>query len=109
MCRNGQRKLAPHLRLTRPSNGDRSLLRLNIDRIDLREIKNDKSIAGAEDQFIAVAHRTSDDARYNIPCSASHSACYVSPYGGLYPCVQFPLPSGNLRQQKFIDIWRYSP
>jgi len=23
--------------------------------------------------------------------------------------VQFPLPSGNLRKQKFLDIWRHSP
>jgi radical SAM protein with 4Fe4S-binding SPASM domain len=45
----------------------------------------------------------------NIPCSAGHSACYVSPYGDVYPCVQFPLPSGNVRKQKFIDIWKYSP
>jgi radical SAM protein with 4Fe4S-binding SPASM domain len=27
----------------------------------------------------------------------------------VYPCVQFPLPSGNVRQQAFIDIWNYSP
>jgi radical SAM protein with 4Fe4S-binding SPASM domain len=26
----------------------------------------------------------------------------------VFPCVQFPLPSGNLRKQKFIDIWRNS-
>src|SRR5439155_26718137 len=26
-----------------------------------------------------------------------------------YPCVQFPLPTGNVRKQKFIDIWLYSP
>jgi radical SAM protein with 4Fe4S-binding SPASM domain len=25
------------------------------------------------------------------------------------PCVQFPLPSGNLRRQKVVDIWRDSP
>jgi radical SAM protein with 4Fe4S-binding SPASM domain len=23
--------------------------------------------------------------------------------------VQFPLPTGNVRKQKFLDIWRYSP
>src|SRR5882724_10675712 len=23
-------------------------------------------------------------------------------------CVQFPLPSGNVRKQKFLDIWRHS-
>ena len=31
----------------------------------------------------------------------------MSPYG-VYPCVQFPLPSGNVRQTPFIDIWRHS-
>jgi AdoMet-dependent heme synthase len=95
--------ITPHI------NGDRSLLRLNIDRNALREIMNDKTIAGQEDQFIAVAPGADEDAMDNIPCSAGHSACYVSPYGDVYPCVQFPLPSGNVRQQKFIDIWKYSP
>ena len=95
--------ITPHI------NGDRSLLRLNIDRNDLREIMNDKTIAGAEDQFIAVAPGADEDAMDSIPCSAAHSACYVSPYGDVYPCVQFPLPSGNVRKQKFIDIWKYSP
>ena len=94
--------ITPHI------NGDRSLLRLNIDRNDLREIMNDKTIAG-EDQFIAVAPGADEDVMDSIPCSAGHSACYVSPYGDVYPCVQFPLPSGNVRQQKFIDIWKYSP
>jgi radical SAM protein with 4Fe4S-binding SPASM domain len=95
--------ITPHI------NGDRSLLRLNIDRDALREIMNDKSIADEEDQFIAVAPGADEDAMNSIPCSAGHSACYVSPYGDVYPCVQFPLPSGNVRQQKFIDIWKYSP
>jgi radical SAM protein with 4Fe4S-binding SPASM domain len=27
----------------------------------------------------------------------------------VFPCVQFPLPSGNLRRQKFLDIWNHSP
>ena len=70
---------------------------------------NDKTIAGEEDQFIAVAPGADEDLMDNIPCSAGHSACYVSPYGDVYPCVQFPLPSGNVRKQKFIDIWKYSP
>jgi radical SAM protein with 4Fe4S-binding SPASM domain len=33
----------------------------------------------------------------------------VSPYGDVYPCVQFPLPTGNVRTQSFEDIWRHSP
>ncbi len=95
--------ITPHI------NGDRSLLRLNIDCNALREIMNDKTIAGEEDQFIAVAPGADEDVMDSIPCSAGHSACYISPYGDVYPCVQFPLPSGNVRQQKFIDIWKYSP
>ena len=47
--------------------------------------------------------------RDGLPCSASHTFCYISPYGDVYPCVQFPLPTGNVRQQKFLDIWKYSP
>ena len=43
------------------------------------------------------------------PCSAGHTFCYISPYGDVFPCVQFPLPSGNLRKQKFLDIWNGSP
>jgi radical SAM protein with 4Fe4S-binding SPASM domain len=95
--------ITPHI------NGDRSLLRLNISREDLRGIMNDKSLTGEDDQFTAVAPGVDEDALNGIPCSAGHSACYVSPYGDVYPCVQFPLPSGNVRQQKFIDIWKYSP
>ena len=49
------------------------------------------------------------DAMDELPCSAGHTACYVSPYGDVYPCVQFPLPSGNVARQKFLDIWRHSP
>jgi radical SAM protein with 4Fe4S-binding SPASM domain len=41
----------------------------------------------------------------DIPCSAGHNSCYVSPYGDVYPCVQLPLPAGSLRRQRFDDIW----
>lgn len=44
----------------------------------------------------------------DLPCSAGHNSCYVSPYGDVFPCVQMPLPSGNLRQQSFVEIWRDS-
>jgi radical SAM protein with 4Fe4S-binding SPASM domain len=48
------------------------------------------------------------DAYDNIPCSAGHNSCYISPYGDVYPCVQMPLPSGNVRQQAFAEIWHGS-
>jgi len=44
----------------------------------------------------------------NSLCSAGHNSCYISPYGDVFPCVQLPVPSGNLRQQSFLDIWERS-
>ena len=41
-----------------------------------------------------------DGLRWKLPCSAGHTACYISPYGDVYPCVQFPLPSGNVRRSE---------
>jgi radical SAM protein with 4Fe4S-binding SPASM domain len=43
------------------------------------------------------------------PCGAGHTGCYISPYGDVFPCVQFPLPTGNLRRERFSDVWRASP
>jgi radical SAM protein with 4Fe4S-binding SPASM domain len=45
----------------------------------------------------------------NIPCSAGQNNCYISPYGDVYPCVQMPVATGNLRRQAFRDIWYGSP
>jgi radical SAM protein with 4Fe4S-binding SPASM domain len=42
---------------------------------------------------------------HDIPCSAGHNSCYISPYGDVYPCVQMPMPTGNLRHQKFEEVW----
>lgn len=52
---------------------------------------------------------TEVDPYEGIPCSAGHNTCYISPYGEVYPCVQMPIPAGNLRQESFEDIWRRSP
>ncbi len=95
--------ITPHI------NGDRSLLRLNISRADLHEVMHDKSIAGDLAESSIPRGEINEETLDQIPCSAGHSSCYISPYGDVYPCVQFPLPSGNVRQQKFIDIWKHSP
>lgn len=38
-------------------------------------------------------------------CSAFKMACAISPYGDVYPCIQFVMPMGNLRNDIFSDIW----
>jgi radical SAM protein with 4Fe4S-binding SPASM domain len=45
----------------------------------------------------------------DLPCSAGHNSCYISPYGDVFPCVQLPQAAGNLRREKFDDIWYHAP
>jgi radical SAM protein with 4Fe4S-binding SPASM domain len=89
-------------------NGDRTNLGLNLEDSGLRDIFRDESLVGNVEEFCAPPLPVDDDAMNSLPCSAGHTACYVSPYGEFYPCVQFPLSCGNVRQQSFIDIWRHS-
>lgn len=89
-------------------DGDRSILKLGLGVPQLKDVFHTPELVGDVNEFCAVKPADSDDHLDDLPCSAGHTACYISPYGDLYPCVQFPLPSGNVRQQKFMDIWRYS-
>jgi len=95
--------------ITPMMNGGRSILSLNIDEAALREVFHNEALAGNVEEFCAPPQAPGEEALNSLPCSAGHTACYVSPYGDVYPCVQFPLPSGNVRRTKFVDIWRHSP
>lgn len=94
--------ITPHL------NSERSLLGLNISREDLGKVLRDVRIRGNTGDFCSPASAPNEAELDGFPCSAGHTTCYISPYGEVYPCVQFPLPSGNVRRQSFIDIWRES-
>ena len=95
--------------ITPMMDGDRSILGLNIDEAALREVFQNEALTGHAEEFCAPSQIPDAEALDGVPCSAGHTACYVSPYGDVYPCVQFPLPSGNVRRMKFADIWRDSP
>jgi AdoMet-dependent heme synthase len=90
-------------------DGDRSILKLNVDQSTLQQVFRDSTLVGDVEEFCAPPTGADEDALNSLPCSAGHTACYVSPYGDVYPCVQFPLSCGNVRRQKFADIWRDSP
>jgi AdoMet-dependent heme synthase len=95
--------------ITPKLDGDRSILDLNVGAAGLEKIFHDPNLVGDVEKFCAPPPSPDADVMEGYPCSAGHTACYISPYGDLYPCVAFPLPSGNLRQQKFLDIWNDSP
>ena len=44
----------------------------------------------------------------DVVCGAGHSACYVSAYGDVMPCVALPIACGNIREASFLSIWRDS-
>lgn len=92
-------------------DGSRSTLPLNIDQARLRDIVRDTELVDDVNDFCPPPSEAMDagDAFARIPCSAGHTSVYISPYGDVYPCVQFPLPTGNVRKQRFIDIWQHSP
>jgi radical SAM protein with 4Fe4S-binding SPASM domain len=95
--------------ITPRMDGDRSLLELNINQAALKRVFGEEGMLENLGESCAPPTGPDDEALDSLPCSAGHTACYVSPYGDVYPCVQFPLPSGNVRRDKFLDIWRHSP
>jgi radical SAM protein with 4Fe4S-binding SPASM domain len=96
--------------ITPMMDGDRNVLDLNVDEGTLRDVfRNQSLVVGDIEEVCAPPLGPGEEDMDQMPCSAGHTACYVSPYGDVYPCVQFPLPSGNVRQMKFVDIWRDSP
>jgi radical SAM protein with 4Fe4S-binding SPASM domain len=94
--------------ITPMMDGDRSVLSLGIKQEALRQVFRDQALVGDVDQFCTIAAPADENALSALPCSAGHTACYVSPYGDVFPCVQFPLPTGNVRKDRFLDIWRHS-
>lgn len=102
--------------ITPKLDGDKSVLSLRSSGAELFPILQSVSCSearpGASDfssapQFVgSVASSGLEGAAYDdLPCSAGHNSCYISPYGDVFPCVQMPLPTGNLRRESFAEIW----
>lgn len=95
--------------ITPMMDGDRAVLKHRIPGSELEKIFRQSKLVGNVEEFCAPPQPVGDDVMDGLPCSAGHTACYISPYGDVFPCVQFPINSGNVRRQRFSDIWRYSP
>jgi len=96
--------ITPHI------DGDMSLLKLRIPTHELERVMHAEELVGGNvAEYCTPSPKADADTLEETPCSAGHTACYISPYGDVFPCVQFPLPTGNLRQQKFLAIWNDSP
>ncbi len=93
--------------ITAKNDGDTAPLALRIKPLDYQRVARDPLVNGA-----AALPPSPPGVRADLdeaPCGASHSACYVSSYGDVMPCVAMPIACGNLREQRFRDIWYASP
>src|SRR5581483_5844018 len=95
--------------ITPKIDGDTSILDLRIPGAELNAVFHNPELVGNVEEFCAPPPPPGDDIMEGLPCSAGHTAAYITPYGDVFPCVQFPLPSGNVRRSKFTDIWQNSP
>src|SRR5262249_51499050 len=77
--------------ITPMMDGDRGVLSLGIGQAELKEVFRDAALVGDVEEFCAIAAPADESALHAMPCSAGHTNCYVSPYGDVFPCVQFPL------------------
>jgi radical SAM protein with 4Fe4S-binding SPASM domain len=104
------------LTITPKMDGDASILSLRVSTQSLLPVLQDPILNPAADQGRASRERvpvtgsvTSSGIESkvydDIPCSAGHNSCYISPYGDVLPCVQMPIPAGNLRRQSFQEVW----
>ena len=94
--------------ITPKMDGDRSILNLRIPGSELKGVFHNQALVGNVEEFCAPPAAPDEDVMEGYPCSAGHTLAYISPYGDVFPCVQFPLPSGNVRRQKFLYIWNHS-
>jgi len=95
--------------ITPMMDGNTSVLRLRADASEISSYFHNPELVGDVESFCAPPAPVDEQVLEGLPCSAGHTSCYVSPYGDVYPCVQFPLTCGNVRQQKFLEIWQHSP
>ncbi len=93
--------------ITPKLNGDTSIVSLRLAPEALHKVLHNETMIGPASNCPEPA--VDDTTLAASPCSAGHAACYISPAGRMYPCVQFPLACGDLRQQSFGEIWRHSP
>jgi len=94
--------------ITPKIDGNTAVLALRAPAAELRRVFRNEELVGNVAEFCAPPAAPDEDVMDGYPCSAGHTSCYISPYGDVFPCVQFPLPSGNLRREKFVESWQHS-
>lgn len=85
-------------------DGDMAPVNLSLDRQQFSQVFADPVLAKELSQPVKCLPRPGEEI-----CATGRRHCLISPYGDLYPCMVFPVPAGNLREQRFHEIWSGSP
>lgn len=84
------------------NDGDTGPVLLRIGRADLKRVLGDRTLQ--PEPLPATSPEVREDLDEPV-CGAGHSACYVSAYGDVTPCVALPVVCGNIRETPFAEIW----
>lgn len=91
--------------ITPKTDGNKLPLNNQINEQDLSNILSSPllkvNLIETTETHIATNH---DD----LPCGAAHTTCYISPYGDVFPCVQYPILCGNIKEKSLNEIWNHS-
>jgi radical SAM protein with 4Fe4S-binding SPASM domain len=89
--------------ITARNDGDGAPVRLRVRGRALLPVLHDPVLNPGPDAEDEREARWDPD---GVLCGAGHSACYVSAYGDVMPCVALPIACGNIREAPFLSIWR---
>lgn len=92
--------------ITPRNDGAKDVLKLRLPADRLDEIYADPRLLSAENVEVADAF---DAAMEDYLCSAGRNAGAMDPYGNVYPCLQWLVKAGNVREKSFREIWWGSP
>jgi radical SAM protein with 4Fe4S-binding SPASM domain len=67
--------------------------------------EDEATMSMAHMQTVKVSKKAVPLADFIGGCGAGRLYCSLSPQGDVHPCVFFPVKVGNLKKEKFEDIW----
>jgi len=111
--RSWHMSLAVHYTLdptvTPKMDGDRSVLDRRVAGESLPPVFRDESLVGDVAAYCAPPPVPGEDMMDGYPCRPSTPRATSRLTLRFFPCVQFPIVCGNLREQAFEEIWRNAP
>ena len=93
--------------VTPKNDGDRAPTSMGVDDAALLQVARD--IWGSKNGCAHSEVVGLDDRLDDAPCSAARRTCHIGPTGDVSPCTQWPEPYGNVRRERFADIWASDP